>query len=732
MPRTTRRAFATTLVLGLSLLVVAPATASAAGEPVSKPGRMVPLLREDVSGNPGIAAPRAQRLTVVPGKAATPRSTWQVAYDAGFNANPTAKSAFQAAVNIWAGIISSPVPIKVTAAFGDLGPGVLGYAGPDAIMPVSGAGDGTSWYPSALADALKGTDLRPGQFDIDAAFSSTEPGIYYGLDSNPPANHIDFMSVVLHELGHGLGFSGSADYYQGLGHYEAPRFIFDYYNTDSAGSQLILKPNNSTSLGTAFTNNSVWWNGAQAKAANGGNKPKLYAPSPWEGGSSIAHLDEDVYGIGTANSLMTPYLSDQEVVHSPGQITLGILRDMGWNAVLARPDAPTNVRGEALDGSVDVFWSAAAPNGSPVTSYTVTASPGGATATGTASPLRVSGLTDGTSYTFTVTATNAVGTSDPSAPSAAVVPAPDTVAPTVTITSGPTNGHGPASGTISFVGADAGHTSPTLTYSCTLDAVTSPCSSPFSYSGLAHGSSHTFSVTATDASSNTSAPASLSAWTVDAVAPSVTTPVLPTYTLASRVGLTAGGGDTGSGLKNWDFRYRLAPFSGNFTALTFPSSWQGVAGGSIGLTAAQAMTYCFAARSRDLAGNVSAWSPERCTSTALDDRGLAAGSGWTRGTYPRHFKQTITSTPRTGVILTRKGVVTRRLALVATACRGCGTVGVYLNGRLVKNVNLGATSTRYQQVIHLISFPGIVSGTVTLKTLTRGTFFIDGLVMSKT
>ena len=134
-----RRAFATTLALGLSLLVVTPTAASAASEPVSKPGRMVPLLREDIIDNPGLMSARAQRLTIVPGAAAAPRSTWQVTYDAGFNANPAAKSAFQAAVNIWAGIISSPVPIKVAAEFGDLGPGVLGYAGPDAIMPVSGA-----------------------------------------------------------------------------------------------------------------------------------------------------------------------------------------------------------------------------------------------------------------------------------------------------------------------------------------------------------------------------------------------------------------------------------------------------------------------------------------------------------------------------------------------------------------------------------------------------------------
>src|SRR5207245_505517 len=75
------------------------------------------------------------------------------------------------------------------------------------------------------------------------------------------------------------------------------------------------------------------------------------------------------------------------------------------------------------NGSVTVMWTAPANNGGmAITSYTVTASPGGATASGASSPLVVSGLTNGTAYTFTVTAANSVGTGPASSASPPVTP----------------------------------------------------------------------------------------------------------------------------------------------------------------------------------------------------------------------------------------------------------------------------------------------------------------------
>jgi hypothetical protein len=95
-----------------------------------------------------------------------------------------------------------------------------------------------------------------------------------------------------------------------------------------------------------------------------------------------------------------------------------------------RPQAPTGVSGIGYNGSVQVSWSA--PTGT-VAGYTVTSDPGGFTCTTTGElTCLVTGLTNGTPYTFTVTATNEGGTSDPSDPSAAVTPSTVPDAPVVT------------------------------------------------------------------------------------------------------------------------------------------------------------------------------------------------------------------------------------------------------------------------------------------------------------
>jgi hypothetical protein len=90
------------------------------------------------------------------------------------------------------------------------------------------------------------------------------------------------------------------------------------------------------------------------------------------------------------------------------------------------PQAPSSVSASPFDSSARITFTPGATGGSAVTAYTVTSSPGNITASGASSPITVTGLTNNTSYTFTVTATNANGTSLASSPSSAVTPIPAT------------------------------------------------------------------------------------------------------------------------------------------------------------------------------------------------------------------------------------------------------------------------------------------------------------------
>src|SRR6201998_3420125 len=100
------------------------------------------------------------------------------------------------------------------------------------------------------------------------------------------------------------------------------------------------------------------------------------------------------------------------------------------------PNAPTIGAATAGNAQASVSFTAPASNGgSAITGYTVTSTPGGFTATGSASPIMVTGLTNGTAYTFGVAATNSVGTGSASAPSNSVTPSATPVAATQAIAS---------------------------------------------------------------------------------------------------------------------------------------------------------------------------------------------------------------------------------------------------------------------------------------------------------
>jgi PA domain-containing protein len=128
---------------------------------------------------------------------------------------------FKYAADAWSKLIDSKVEIVVSASFSPINRGtdscnILGQAGPvEYLANFDNTPKQNVWYPVALANALAGKDLRPDSADIQAQFNAlldTDqcPGLkwYYGLDGNH-GDKVDLAVVLLHELAHGLGVTGT-------------------------------------------------------------------------------------------------------------------------------------------------------------------------------------------------------------------------------------------------------------------------------------------------------------------------------------------------------------------------------------------------------------------------------------------------------------------------------------------------------------------------------------------
>ncbi len=222
--------------------------------------------------------------------------------------------------------------------------------------------------------------------------------------------------------------------------------------------------------------------------------------------------------------------------------------------------------------------------------------------------------------------------------------------------------------------------------------------------------------------------------TVDAdrSAPTVRAAGLPAFTLASSVRFGWSATDEGSGVADYAVRYRRASYDGAFGSPVHPASWQGLTSTSLSVSVPRGETYCLSVQARDHVGNLSSWSAERCTAAALDDRTLATStSGWIWGTGSGYYAATITSTTRSGGVLTRTGLQSRRLSLVASRCPGCGAVGAYWNGTLIRMIVLNSTTTAHQQLFTITDFGTVKAGTLVIKTLKTGSTRIDGLASSR-
>ena len=252
--------------------------------------------------------------------------------------------AFQYAIDKWAAALDSPVEIRIDATFHQLDCNAtevtLGDAGPVSVFSdFAGAPAPNTFFPSALADRLAGMDLAPEEDDISAEFNSTfgttcafPAGFYYGLDGKPPGDDSDFVTVVLHELGHGMGFLTFVDLTTGA-KMDGLDDAFMQFLVDDRTGKTFPEMTNTERKSAIVATGHLKWNGDQVVAASGrlttgadsSGRVQMYAPSPVQDGSSVSHWSDVLF----PNELMEPFFT--EPIHDVG-LAAEALADMGWNA----------------------------------------------------------------------------------------------------------------------------------------------------------------------------------------------------------------------------------------------------------------------------------------------------------------------------------------------------------------------------------------------------------------
>jgi len=237
---------------------------------------------------------------------------------------------------------SSDVPVTVEVFSQNTNSNALAGALPANAVPFALFPCAECWYPIALAEKMLGININEDEPDVFVIVNPNFPWYYDYQNPQLIGGRTDFVTVILHEMLHGLGFAGGATVDStGLGtlqEFERP-WIFDVSLTNDGQKVIDAVADPSRALGEVFTSENLFYNNSFFGDTT---SFKLYAPSDFLQGSSIHHLDETTYSnIEEGNALMTPFIGEGgTVIQEPGPIVDTLMDDMGWFSTTIFPENP--------------------------------------------------------------------------------------------------------------------------------------------------------------------------------------------------------------------------------------------------------------------------------------------------------------------------------------------------------------------------------------------------------
>jgi len=278
-------------------------------------------------------------------------------------------------------VIDSSVPITIDAEFdalscsstaatlGSSGPSSYHYGNASSNYPVA-----NTYYVQALANSITGNDLSTAS-DMTLTFNSdidnnndclANRNWYYGLDGDASAQDIDFLSTVLHETLHGLGFLTLVNVNTGS-RLNNRDDIFSLMLEDHSEGKTWQQMTNAERVDSASDDPDLHWIGSNVQAdigilSAGTNQGhvRMHAPSPINSGSSVSHFSNNV----SPFELMQPSLN--QPANSIG-LAKALLQDIGWATSLGdKPiianignveiinSSPTNISFALLDNDTDI------------------------------------------------------------------------------------------------------------------------------------------------------------------------------------------------------------------------------------------------------------------------------------------------------------------------------------------------------------------------------------------